>query len=155
MVWPQALINYRFFFSNIIFFWRAACCVRKLLFYLSRIMSVANNNNNNNLLLVANHQSRLQECIEEIQELRQDSKRCTELVQEMLSRVQNNKKRKRAIAIDENAPTSDKACIVCLVNKKIIAFGCGHLSTCSACSQKLSKCPLCRTKITFSLRVFD
>lgn len=58
---------------------------------------------------------------------------------------------------DEKEEDEDKACILCLTNKKNIAFSpCGHIISCQTCSQKLSnnKCPICKTNIETYLRVF-
>jgi hypothetical protein len=57
--------------------------------------------------------------------------------------------------VDIPAPTPDGACTICLVNKRLIAFGpCGHVACCDSCSTKLGKCPLCRSTISFRLRIY-
>ncbi len=36
-------------------------------------------------------------------------------------------------------------CIICMSNEKTIVFGpCGHFYSCNECSNKLTKCPICR-----------
>jgi hypothetical protein len=44
---------------------------------------------------------------------------------------------------DVEEDTEGLQCTICMVNKKVISAGCGHM-TCSACSQRLSDCPTCR-----------
>ena len=40
-------------------------------------------------------------------------------------------------------------CRICMENRSIICFvPCGHVCACSYCSQRIDKCPLCRTSIT-------
>jgi hypothetical protein len=55
---------------------------------------------------------------------------------------------------DTPASTPEEACGVCLVNKKIIAFGpCGHV-WCRECASKVQACPYCSAKITSRLRIY-
>ena len=38
-------------------------------------------------------------------------------------------------------------CVICLENDSDTVFqACGHLCTCSDCSEGLNRCPICRTK---------
>jgi hypothetical protein len=58
--------------------------------------------------------------------------------------------------VDIPAHTPDNACTICLVNRRIIALApCGHIPSCDSCSRKLETCPLCRTAISFRLRVYN
>ncbi|XP_028773363.1 nuclear-pore anchor-like [Neltuma alba] len=49
--------------------------------------------------------------------------------------------------------SDDKACAICLTNKKDVAFGCGHM-TCGDCMLTISNCHICREPITSRLRLF-
>lgn len=47
------------------------------------------------------------------------------------------------------------ACIVCLDDPKCVLFGpCNHICCCEACAEGLMECPMCRSEITLSKRVF-
>lgn len=56
----------------------------------------------------------------------------------------------------EDVETEDEKfqCVVCMSNKRIIAFNCGHLSCCNGCSQRLEKCPICQVEITTKTHIF-
>jgi hypothetical protein len=56
--------------------------------------------------------------------------------------------------IDTKAENNESACVCCSENAKIMVFQCGHLQTCGACTEKLDKCPICRSVITTKIRVF-
>jgi hypothetical protein len=44
-------------------------------------------------------------------------------------------------------------CCICMTNEKEIVFGpCGHYYSCSECSNKISKCPICRTNISNKIK---
>lgn len=48
------------------------------------------------------------------------------------------------------AYNSDINCVACTAQKKnMIAIKCGHLCYCGACSNKQTKCPICRAETTF------
>lgn len=53
---------------------------------------------------------------------------------------------------------SDKSlllCIICMVNERSIAFiPCGHFGTCKICSDKITECPICRSFIKCTQKVF-
>lgn len=50
-------------------------------------------------------------------------------------------------------------CCVCMENRSIVAFNCGHKKTCKGCSVKILKedgrCPFCRESIVIAIRIFD
>lgn len=51
------------------------------------------------------------------------------------------------VVIYENEQETE--CIVCLANiKDTVIIPCGHYYSCAECCNKLSQCPICRTKIT-------
>jgi Zinc finger, C3HC4 type (RING finger) len=45
-------------------------------------------------------------------------------------------------------------CVICLDAPRTIAFSCGHFVCCSACSDRVYQCPLCRRRITQRLAIF-
>ena len=50
---------------------------------------------------------------------------------------------------DGQVDTDDGSCSICLDEKATIApSGCGHLSMCTECSKKVSKCPMCRSEFS-------
>lgn len=55
---------------------------------------------------------------------------------------------------DEPTKVVELQCVVCMENKKCIAFNCGHLCSCHACSRELDTCPMCRVKIKTKMRLF-
>jgi len=55
---------------------------------------------------------------------------------------------------DEPTKVGELQCAVCMDNKRCIAFNCGHLCSCNACSRDLDKCPMCREKIKTRTRLF-
>ncbi|CAK9863244.1 unnamed protein product [Sphagnum jensenii] len=58
---------------------------------------------------------------------------------------------------DETPPprsgTDGQTCPVCLIEKKDMAFNCGH-QTCRECGAHLSTCPICRQSITTKIRLY-
>jgi len=52
----------------------------------------------------------------------------------------------------------EDSCCVCVENKAVIVFNCGHKKTCAGCSISLingnRKCPVCREGIVFATKVF-
>lgn len=63
------------------------------------------------------------------------------------------------LRLDSPAQGEEASCTICLENKAIIAFNCGHKCTCVACSKTLCtqenpKCPQCRTIISSFLHVW-
>ena len=49
----------------------------------------------------------------------------------------------------------DMKCVICLFNKKCFLFlPCKHVACCEKCAKDLSNCPMCRTKIESSFKVF-
>ena len=43
----------------------------------------------------------------------------------------------------------DDECVICMEeNNQIVFIPCGHFCTCEICSNKIQKCPLCRSLIT-------
>ncbi len=64
---------------------------------------------------------------------------------------------------DENdVHSTDNACVVCMVNKRIVVLQCGHRQLCAACTvtllrgqQSSQKCPTCREQIAQAFRVFE
>lgn len=59
---------------------------------------------------------------------------------------------------DTETKIDEEACVVCMTNSKIIAFGCGHKQTCAECSRRLiaenKLCPTCRKEITLAVRIY-
>jgi len=47
----------------------------------------------------------------------------------------------------------DQFCSICLENLKNVAFMCGH-RTCDTCAAQLRDCPMCREKITHTIRLY-
>jgi len=49
-------------------------------------------------------------------------------------------------------------CSVCYENEPVIAFNCGHQTTCAKCSLTIlkttEKCPVCRIQIEFAIKIF-
>jgi len=53
-----------------------------------------------------------------------------------------------AEALDDFGPDA-MYCVVCLENvKNVLHTVCGHVATCSTCSERLDACPLCREPVT-------
>ncbi|ESQ34168.1 hypothetical protein EUTSA_v10007950mg [Eutrema salsugineum] len=44
-------------------------------------------------------------------------------------------------------------CPICMVNKKNMAFNCGH-QTCNECGQDIQTCPICRTSIAVRIKLY-
>jgi len=58
-------------------------------------------------------------------------------------------------AVDPDDKHEDDSCVVCLDERRVIAFvPCGHISCCSWCSQQVHACPVCRGVIESTLKVF-
>jgi hypothetical protein len=60
---------------------------------------------------------------------------------------------------NNNNNDNDSICVVCLSEKREIAFvPCGHMVACNECSKHLMKktnlCPICRTRIKSSLKIY-
>jgi len=53
-------------------------------------------------------------------------------------------------------PTPEQAgqCVVCWSAPRNVAFSCGHVSSCDACSPRLKQCPICRQPCRKKLRVY-
>ena len=57
--------------------------------------------------------------------------------------------------LDQPSHDSARGCKICFSAKAVIAFvPCGHICACVNCSERLFHCPLCRTLITTSVRVY-
>lgn len=62
---------------------------------------------------------------------------------------------------DTKTDRRDKQCIVCMDNERVVAPQCGHKQLCVRCARTLMegptipKCPMCRTRITQIIRVFE
>ena len=46
-----------------------------------------------------------------------------------------------------------KSCVICLESHRNVVFQCGHLITCSECSQSVQECPVCRIAIQSRITV--
>lgn len=60
---------------------------------------------------------------------------------------------------DEKSENEQIKCIICVDNKKKVAFGCGHVMMCVQCTlnqqnQENPRCPFCRCIITKSMIVY-
>jgi len=50
---------------------------------------------------------------------------------------------------------NDRECIICMTRRREIAFvACGHVATCVECTKGLTVCPVCRTPVTTTMRIF-
>lgn len=59
------------------------------------------------------------------------------------------------IAATETQERDEHLCAVCLDQVAHVLFTpCGHLSSCSHCSEQLSSCPICRAAIVQRVRVY-
>lgn len=60
---------------------------------------------------------------------------------------------------DIETDSQSECCTVCMVNKRIVMFQCGHKRTCAGCTihilQQNAKCPHCREEIKFLFRAYD
>lgn len=58
---------------------------------------------------------------------------------------------------DTPAESSDKECIACLTNTKTVAYNCGHICYCITChnTAKAKVCPMCKTNISTSIKLFQ
>ncbi|KAL7713351.1 Zinc finger domain containing protein [Entamoeba marina] len=57
---------------------------------------------------------------------------------------------------NEEPDDMNKICKVCLCNEKNTVFiPCGHICCCFECSEKLSICPVCRSRITTVIKTYD
>ena len=46
-------------------------------------------------------------------------------------------------------------CIICLTENKCFLFiPCKHLACCEKCSKKVKNCPICRSKIDYSFKIY-
>lgn len=46
-------------------------------------------------------------------------------------------------------------CVICTVNQRdVVYMPCCHFSTCTICSKKIKECPICRTFIESTKKVF-
>jgi len=56
----------------------------------------------------------------------------------------------------EEKLTIEDECNVCLENKKdSVLLPCAHRTVCLICAKKLSQCPICRSKISQIIKIFD
>ena len=70
---------------------------------------------------------------------------------------------KEVLAREQPSTTDDDAdntlrsqeCVVCLNAPRAVAFGCGHLCCCEACSLDVADCPVCRTPVASRHRIFN
>eukprot|EP01012_Entosiphon_sulcatum_P034506 TRINITY_DN43774_c0_g1_i1.p1 TRINITY_DN43774_c0_g1~~TRINITY_DN43774_c0_g1_i1.p1 ORF type:complete len:564 (-),score=78.32 TRINITY_DN43774_c0_g1_i1:178-1656(-) len=47
-------------------------------------------------------------------------------------------------------------CVICMdIPRSIVLDPCGHMSMCTACSRKVKRCPICRTKVHKTILVFQ
>lgn len=54
---------------------------------------------------------------------------------------------------DDSSPSMP--CALCLTEEKCLAFiPCGHVASCVPCGHSLKSCPICRTEIKASVRVY-
>lgn len=60
------------------------------------------------------------------------------------------------VGVDTSTDEEIHQCLACLDNQRIIAYGCGHVSYCISCHNNIKNkiCPLCKTKVTTTLRIF-
>jgi len=58
-----------------------------------------------------------------------------------------------------NISNSEDLCVICMSERRCIAFGCGHLCYCSNCyneiKDKSRNCPLCRKRIENMLKIYN
>ena len=58
-------------------------------------------------------------------------------------------------ALRKTQERNDNTCAVCLDNAiNVVLIPCGHMCSCSQCSNKLSNCPICRSAIVQRVHVF-
>ena len=55
--------------------------------------------------------------------------------------------------IIKNNFKTDECCVCLSTNPEVIFVPCAHLCSCMECGQQLSKCPLCRRKITNRINI--
>ena len=54
---------------------------------------------------------------------------------------------------DDSSPANP--CALCLSEEKCLAFiPCGHLASCVPCGHSLKSCPICRSEIKASVRIY-
>ena len=78
------------------------------------------------------------------------------------NRNQKHRRKREKINITGNDIITNKKeneCVICFVNEKCIAFGCGHVIGCVNCSRILVKgeapsCPVCKKSIITAFRVY-
>lgn len=46
-------------------------------------------------------------------------------------------------------------CVACLVEDKDTILNCGHICMCAACAGRVTRCPICRTRVTERRRAFQ
>lgn len=58
-----------------------------------------------------------------------------------------------SMKLDDYGPDA-MYCVICLDNvKNVLHTGCGHVATCSTCSEHLDACPLCRAPVTANFKL--
>ena len=68
---------------------------------------------------------------------------------------ENNVKQHKENDVNTQEQSDDKLCVICIDNAKDIVFiPCGHVSVCKNCSDGLKICPLCRSDITTTNKIF-
>lgn len=60
------------------------------------------------------------------------------------------------VGADSTTDEEIHQCLTCLDNQRVIAYGCGHVPYCISCHNRSKDkiCPLCKTKIVTTLRIF-
>lgn len=55
----------------------------------------------------------------------------------------------------ENTIDDNKECVICNENRRSYAISpCGHLCLCNSCVNTVSSCPLCRSDIKETIRIY-
>ncbi|KAI4333254.1 hypothetical protein L6164_018087 [Bauhinia variegata] len=94
------------------------------------------------------------ECAKAKKELEEESLSVRTLTMEREEANQRVINALNAVATADSRAADAEACAICLTNEKDMAFGCGHMS-CRDCGSKISKCPICRKKITSRVKLFS
>ena len=59
----------------------------------------------------------------------------------------------RTSAAEVCAPSAFE-CSICFADAQPVAFGCGHMATCTSCANKVEACPICRKLVELRIPVF-
>lgn len=61
------------------------------------------------------------------------------------------------VGSDHEEENEHMQCVACTTNKRVVAYGCGHVCYCIGChnASKSDSCPICKARVKIAIRLFD